>query len=231
MNILVVGGTGLIGGHAALYLRDQGHDVTLMARSATTVPGLRDLPFAHGNYAEDDFSDGRLEGYDGLVFAGGGDLRHVPRDGSMTPEDFYERYNIEGIPAFFEAAKHAGMARAVYIGSFYPQVVPGQVEKSAYVRSRKLADDAIRAMSDSHFVVSSLNAPFVLGSLEGLDVPHLRMLVSYAREEIEGAPIFAPEGGTNHISVKSLSEAVAGALRNGESGRAYLVGDENLTWK
>ena len=33
MKILVVGGTGLLGGHAALYLQALGHDVTLAARS------------------------------------------------------------------------------------------------------------------------------------------------------------------------------------------------------
>ena len=28
-----------------------------------------------------------------------------------------------------------------------------------------------------------------------------------------------------------LAQAVAGALERGESGKAYLVGDENLSWK
>jgi hypothetical protein len=32
------------------------------------------------------------------------------------------------------------------------------------------------------------------------------------------------------MSVQSLSEAVAGALMDGESGKAYLVGDENITF-
>ncbi len=45
MKVLVVGGTGLIGGHAALYLAGKGHDVTLMARSAPSVPALARLPF------------------------------------------------------------------------------------------------------------------------------------------------------------------------------------------
>lgn len=231
MKILVVGGTGLIGGHAALRMQEQGHEVTLMARSAPSVPGLAELPLIQGDYAVDDCSDGRLEGFDVLVFAAGGDIRHIPTDGSMTPEAFYTRYNTEGIPGFFKAAKAAGIPRAVYIGTYYPQVAPEQVEHSPYVRSRKLADDAIRGMSDEGFEVISLNAPFVLGQLEGLDVPHLVALIQYARGEIEGAPLFAPPGGTNHITVTSLSQAVVGALNNGRPGAAYLVGDENLTWK
>ncbi|WP_139280384.1 NAD-dependent epimerase/dehydratase family protein, partial [Rhodococcus tukisamuensis] len=32
MKILVLGGTGMIGAHAALHLRERGNDVTLAAR-------------------------------------------------------------------------------------------------------------------------------------------------------------------------------------------------------
>jgi hypothetical protein len=32
------------------------------------------------------------------------------------------------------------------------------------------------------------------------------------------------------MSTRSLSEAVAGALEHGESGKAYLLGDENLSF-
>lgn len=231
MKVLVVGGTGLIGGHAALYLKSKGHDVTLMARSKPQTPALAELPFIAGNYADDDCSDGRLKGFDWLVFAAGVDIRQLPQDGSMTQEAFYTRYNTEGIPRFFEAARDAGISRVAYVGTFYPQVAPEKIETSPYVRSRKLADDAIRAMSSPTFNVCSLNAPFVLGHLDGLDVPHISVLLQYAKGQLEGLPQVAPDGGTNHITVTSLSEAILGALEKGESGKAYLVGDENLTWK
>lgn len=231
MKVLVVGGTGLIGGHAALYLADKGHDVTLMARSAPSVPALAQLPFIPTHYVEDDVADGRLAGFDWLVFAAGVDIRQLPQDGSVTEEDFYTRYNTEGIPRFFAAAKAAGIRRVAYIGTFYPQVAPEKIETSPYVRSRALADEAIRAMSDDSFAVCSLNAPFVLGHLPGLEVEHLYYNYLYAKGFMEGVPMFAPEGGTNHITTPSLSEAVLGALEHGEAGHAYLVGDENLTWK
>ena len=44
-------------------------------------------------------------------------------------------------------------------------------------------------------------------------------------------PLVAPAGGVNHISSESMSEAIAGALAHGRGGHAYLVGDENLSWK
>src|SRR3546814_20779474 len=43
-------------------------------------------------------------------------------------------------------------------------------------------------------------------------------------------PVYAPAGGVNFISTRSLSEAIAAALLRGDSGKAYLVGDENWTF-
>ena len=231
MKVLIVGGTGLIGGHAALYLQRQGCEVSLMSRNASQVPGLAELPFIAGNYVEDDCSDGRLQGFDALVFAAAADIRYMPVDGSVAEDEFYTRYNSEGVPQFFEQARAAGIPRAVYIGSFYPQVAPAQIERNAYVKSRHLADEGVRALSSDEFCVCSLNAPYVLGHLPGLEIPHLGALVQYTQGLIPDQPLFAPPGGSNHITTISLSEAIHGALLRGESGVPYLVGDENYSWK
>jgi nucleoside-diphosphate-sugar epimerase len=231
MKVLVVGGTGLIGGEAALHLQQQGHEVTIMARKPSAVPGLAAMNFIQGDYANDDCSDGRLQGFDWLVFSAAADIRNLPLDGSITPEAFYQKYNDEAVPEFFRAARNAGVSRAVYIGTFYPQVAPERIGVCPYVTSRHNTDVSVRALSTEQFNVCSLNAPFVLGHIPGLVVPHIDALVNYARGEIPGMPVFAPRGGTNHITSRSLAQAVANALLRGESGKPYLVGDENLSWK
>ncbi len=231
MRILIVGGTGLIGGHVALELVAAGHDVTLMARKAPSTPSLSKMPFVMGDYVMDDFSDGRLDGFDALLFAAAVDIRYLPQDGSETPETFYKRCNSEGVPEFLEMAKRAGIPKVVYVGSFYPQVVPERISVCPYVESRHLADERARALAGPDFSVCSVNAPYVLGALPGLDIQHLGVMVAYARGQLAELPVFAPPGGTNHLSVKSLSQALISALDNGESGKAYLVGDENYSWK
>ena len=40
MKVLVIGGTGALGGHAALHLARQGHDVTITGRSSATLSSL-----------------------------------------------------------------------------------------------------------------------------------------------------------------------------------------------
>jgi nucleoside-diphosphate-sugar epimerase len=135
------------------------------------------------------------------------------------------------VPRFFEAARDAGIHRAVMIGTFYPQVAPQQIGVCPYVTSRHNTDVAVRALSSQAFNVCCLNAPFVLGHIRGLEVPYIDALAEYARGNIPDIPIFAPKGGTNHISARSLAQAALHALEKGESGKAYLVGDENLSWK
>lgn len=231
MKVLVVGGTGLIGGEIALHLHRSGHAVSIMSRKPSTVPVLAELPFVGTDYINDDVSDGRLRGFDWLVFAAAADIRNLPRDGSETPEAFYTRANTQAIPRFFAAARQAGIRRTVYIGTFYPQVASHRIGLCPYVTSRHNTDVAIRALSDESFNVCCLDSPFVLGQLDGLAVPHIDALVEYARGAIPGLPVFAPQGGTNHIGSHALAQAALNALERGESGKAYLVGDENLSWK
>jgi nucleoside-diphosphate-sugar epimerase len=229
MKVLVVGGTGLTGGHAALHLRQLGHDVTLMARTKPQAACLQSFAFIAANYIEDDIPVEPLRGFDWLLFAAGSDLRQLPE--GEGDESFFTRANVVAIPRFFDKARQAGIRRAVYIGSYYPQVAPETIETSPYVRSRHLSDEAVRGLNSDCFTVCSLNAPFILGHLEGLHVPHLDALVQYAAGRLEGLPVIAPAGGVNHISSQSMSEAIASAFERGEGGKAYLLGDENLSWK
>jgi dihydroflavonol-4-reductase len=228
-NILIVGGTGLTGAHAALHLRDLGHNVTLMSRSAPEAACLQDFEHLAADYVVDTLPLETLGRFDQLVFAAGADIRQLPPTADEAA--FYEKVNVQAIPHFFERARDAGISRAVYIGTFYPQVVPDKIAGSVYVRSRHLSDEAVRALSSASFKVCSLNAPFILGYVPGIAVPHLEVLVQYAAGRLEGMPVLAPAGGVNHIASRSMSEAIAGALQCGEGGRAYLVGDENLSWK
>lgn len=231
MKILVVGGSGLIGGDAAIYLASQGHDVTIMARHKPTAPALAALDFMACDYIHDDVNDGRLRGFDSLLFSAAADIRNVPVDGSVTAEAFYRQANDIAVPRFFQAARDAGLSCAVYIGTFYPQVAAHQIGVCPYVTSRHNTEQALLAMSSPAFRVCSLNAPFVLGHIPGLSVPHIDALIAYVKGQIPGAEFFAPRGGTNHISSRSIAEAVLTAFEKGQSGKAYLLGDENFSWK
>jgi dihydroflavonol-4-reductase len=230
MKVLMVGGGGFIGSHVSLFFHDLGHAVTIMSRSApTNASRLGELPFVRSDYVNEDCGDGRLEGYDCLVFCAGNDLGNYPGDGSVTQADYFEKANIEALPRFFEAAKRAGIARAVYMGSFYSFIAPQSIETIPYVRSRHLSDEAIRALSSPGFNVCSCALPWIVGYTPGLVNAHWQWLANGALGRAE-FPDFVPPGGGNFMTCRSVAQAMLGGLERGESGKAYLVGDVNMTW-
>lgn len=227
MKILVVGGTGLLGGHAALHLQSLGHEVTIAARKpALATTPMAGLPFLALDYVAGNVTREQLQGFDALVFAAGNDIRHVPADADAAAHWLHA--NGEALPRFFSLARDAGIRKAVLIGSFYPQLDIRLTDSDPYVRSRHLACVGARALAAPGFDVCSLNAPFMVGSVPGLPSPIFEAYTAYAKGQLGDIPVFGPTGGTNFMSVRSLSEAIAGALEHGESGKAYLLGDENL---
>ncbi|KAE8404892.1 hypothetical protein BDV37DRAFT_246519 [Aspergillus pseudonomiae] len=228
MRVLVIGGTGTIGGHAALHLQSLGHDVSIAGRRPPPeTTALVRLPYIQGDFVRDTFTTDQLTDFDAVVFAAGHDIRHTP-----PGENFDEHVlhvNGEAVPRFARLARDAGVKRFVYIGSFYPHIAEASIDSNAYVRSRKLATDGILGLAGEEFIACALEAPFVVGIVPGMSTPVFEAYIRYAKGEL-GIPFFGPRGGSNFMSTQSLSEAIAGALVHGEPGKAYLLGDENLSF-
>lgn len=229
MKILVIGGTGMIGGNAALHLRAQGHDVTIAARKAPhPESAVAGLPLLIGDYAKGEITEADLRGFEGIVFAAGQDIRHKPKDADT--DSFWRETQIEGVPNFAARAKAAGVKRFVQIGSYYHQVMPELAQKDPYVAARKAADEGARALADADFAAMTLNPPSIVGALAGQDLSRYARFVDWAKGNRPDIPDYGPAGGTNYMSVRSLCQAISSALRAGESGKAYLIGDENLSF-
>jgi dihydroflavonol-4-reductase len=230
MKILVVGGTGLIGGHAALRLKSLGHDVEIAARKPA-APGsaLTELHFHRIDYVNEPADRDLLARFDAVVFAAGNDVRHIPKDGDEHAH--WRRANSESVPRFLAAAKQAGIRHAILIGSFYPQAAPHLVARNSYIASRLAADEGARALADETYHVVALNAPFVVGDVPGLVVPVLQAMANWALGRIPQIERFAMAGGVNVISTDTLTDAIVAALARGQNGKAYLIGDQNLTFQ
>lgn len=230
MKILIVGGTGMIGGHAATFLREQGNEVTLSARKAAPAgTPMANMPVIFGDYSQGTFTEADLEPFDAVVFAAGQDIRHIPK--GVDEDAFWRAMQIEGVPNFAALAKRAGVKRFVQLGSYYHQVMPHLIAENAYVRARALADEGARAHATQEFAAMTLNPPSIVGAIPGIPAKRYETLTQWAKGERPDIPDYAPAGGTNYMSVRSLAEAIWGALQRGESGKAYLIGDANLTFR
>lgn len=228
MKILIVGGRGLIGVVAARHLASLGHEVTISSRRATTAAEGA-FPTIVGDYVERSFTIAQLAPFDAIVFSAGQDVRHA--EGQALDDAFWRAVQIEGVPAFARLAREAGVPRFVQIGSYYHVVMPELAGTDVYVRARQLADEGARALADRTFNISTLNPPSIVGAIRGPSLDRYRNLIAWARGERPQIPDFSPTGGTNYMSARALAQAIAGALERAAPGRAYLVGDENLTFQ
>ena len=112
MKVLIVGGTGALGGHCAIHLASKGHDVSIGGRKpAHAATPMAGMPFLQGDYINGDFTPERLKAFDWVVFAAGNDPRHVPRDADFG--EFLFRANHVGVPGFFAACREAGVKPAI----------------------------------------------------------------------------------------------------------------------
>lgn len=230
-RILVIGGTGMIGSTIAAALVARGDDVTIGSRRG---PDERDpeqiagLPRILGDYAEGGFTEAELSGFDAVVMSAGQDIRHVKAD--EENEAYWAKVQRNGVPALAARAKAAGVRRFVQIGSYYHQLMPELADRIPYVGARRDADVRARALADSEFAPITLNPPSIIGVATPRARSGFAKMAQWLRGEAGTEP-WAPEGGTNYMSVESLTQAVLGALDRGEGGRAYLIGDESLSYQ
>lgn len=230
-NILVIGGTGMIGSTIAATLAARGDEVTIGSRRGPnerdphTIEGATRLL---GDYSEGGFSEAELEGFDAIVMAAGQDIRHVkPEDEN---DEYWAKVQGDGVPALAARAKGAGVRKFIQIGSYYHQLMPELVETNPYVKARQEADDGARALSGDGFDAITLNPPSIVGVATPRARRGFQKMAAWLRGETDAEP-WAPAGGTNYMSVESLTQAVIGALERGEGGKAYLIGDESLSFQ
>ncbi|MFD1812058.1 NAD-dependent epimerase/dehydratase family protein [Rhodococcus gannanensis] len=231
MKILVIGGTGMIGAHTALLLREHGDDVTVAGRGPVPDESpVADFPLLEGDYTVPSFTREQLSGFDAVVFAAGQDPRHRTAADSDDAA-FWAATQSVGVPRFAELVKQSGVGRFVQVGSYYHQLRPDIATANPYVAARKSADEGARALADGSFSVCTLNPPSIIGVVPGASTRRYRRMVGWAAGNEPGIPDFAPVGGTNYMSARSLAQAIRGAVHGGESGKAYLIGDENLEYQ
>jgi dihydroflavonol-4-reductase len=228
MKILIVGGTGQVGGHAALRLSRRGHRVVIAGRRpAPATTELPKLDFLTLDYMAGDTPKSALSSFDAVIFAAGQDVRMMPPGSDEVAYMWHA--NAEAVPAFFETLRQAGVPVAINIGTFYPQVAPALTERDPYMRARKASDEAIRGLASESFRAFSINPPWVAGAVPGMGSILWDPYLAYAAG-LTDLPQWLPPGGCAFISGDSLDEAIEGGLARGEAGASYLVNGENMSF-
>ncbi len=234
MKVLITGGTGFVGSHAARAVRDAGHEVRFLARTPDKVAAVLGEDFVDGaevivgDMTSADAVAEALDGCDACIHAaavvsvssGGGDLSK----------------NTDGARVVLGQAVAAGCDPVIYtstVGIFVPPQDPVisassplAEPRSSYGRSKIGAEHYTRGLGDA-------GAPVVVfypGGVTGPDQPALDSNMEGIVESLRrGLPV-CRAGGVAVIDVRDLADALTAALEPGQGPRRYMAGGTFFDW-
>lgn len=235
MNVLVTGGTGLVGSHTCRALHAGGHTVRLLVRDpgkaerfygglCEAVPEL-----VQGDVTDPGAVAAAVSGCDGVVHAAAG----TPI-GIDSLEQLFA-VNVGGVQNVVDAALAAGLERIVCISSItaifdtdgrkVTADAPPRPSKMPYGQSKVEAEYYLRDLQ-------AQGAPIAIvypGGVIGPDDPGFSDTCRALQHRIEhGFRIFG-DGGTQQLDARDLAAFVCALLEEGDSGRFLLPG-VYMTW-
>ena len=234
MRVLLTGGTGFVGSHAARALQAAGHQVRLLVRTpgkVATVLGddvVDPSDVVAGDMTDPDAVARALEGCEACIHTaavvgvsgGSGDLTR----------------NTVGAQVVLGQAVAAGCDPVVHtstVGIFIPPhdpvitvTSPLADPRSAYGRSKLGAELYARGLADA-------GAPVVVlypGGVTGPDQPVLDSNLEGIVESIaRGLPV-CRDGGVTVIDVRDLADVFVALLEPGRGPRRYMAGGRFFDW-
>ena len=236
MNVLIFGGTGLLGSAAAQIFIDRGHKV-----KTVTLPPLpkgapipEEMEITFGNFLEltDEQLEEAMTGVDAFVYAAGVDERvEFPQ----PVYEAYKKYNIDPVDRYLKFAKKCGVKRCVVLGSYFAWLAKERPDmnlgaKHPYIRSRLDQEETAFKYADSEMGVAVLELPYIFGTQPGRKPVWVILIEQLQRFKSMPFTMY-PAGGTAMLTVRQVGEAIVGAAETVKGARSYGISCYNLTWR
>lgn len=220
MHVLIIGGSGFIGGYLLDELQEYDHDIRVMSRHPGQLSeGNGGIEACYGNITEAETLREAVQGVD-LVF------HNAAMAADYGPAERFHTVNVIGTKNVLDACRSAGVSRLVYTSSAgiygFPDSQAPITEESekrpmnAYQRSKWQGERLVLRQDDMEAV--AVRPPLVLGA----GSPAVAMLLS--RLEERQLPFFG--SGENLISLvhpRDVASCLRLAASRGGDGQAYNV--------
>ncbi|HLH68181.1 MAG TPA: NAD-dependent epimerase/dehydratase family protein [Candidatus Dormibacteraeota bacterium] len=239
-RVFLTGATGFVGGHVARALLEAGYQVRALVRRSAGLP-----PVAAANLRGCEVVEGDLERPGQLVepLRGCRSLIHVAARYSFTPGDraAMRRVNVLGTAGLLEAARLAGVERAVVTSSSAAvgearagrpateEDWPVDGDASAYHASKVEQE---RVALSAQLPVCTVLPTAPIGPGDWKPTPTGRLVLDFVRGRMRLRPPRGPGsrvGGMNLVPVEDVARGHVLALERGRPGERYLLGGVNLT--
>jgi len=231
--VLVTGATGFVGAAVARAVRGAGFRLRVTARAGSDIRNLAGLgaETVHLDLSEPASFAPALSGCRYLF--------HVAADYRLWVPDVaaMRHVNIEGTVALLRAAAAAGVERSVYTSSVAalgltadgsPATEATPVKPAhhlgAYKKSKYDAELAVRALARAGQNIVIVNPSTPVGPGDVKPTPTGQMILDAARGKM---PAYV-DTGLNIVHVDDVAQGHLLALEKGASGKAYILGSENM---
>lgn len=216
--IAVTGGTGFIGSHLVHTLLTRGESVRVLARPRKVPLATSGAEIVWGDVGDAAALEALMTGAD-LVFH----LAACARDWSTDPSEFAE-VNVEGTRRVLAAARAAGVRRVVHVST---ELVDGEITQ--YQRTKRGGEQLVQEYlaAGGEAVIVRPTRVYGPGPLTRANSV-TRVIAAYRRGTFR---VRLADGGAraNYVYVHDVVDGLLRAAERGARGRAYLLGDENLT--
>ena len=238
VKVLVLGATGLIGGHIAKKAHQAGWEVHGFRRDPQSEGLLASLPIQ--------WHTGTLEDYTSLLQAMTGmdytfhAAASYPKNSKPSRVKDNIHAGINQMNNVIQATRQAQVSRLIYTSSISTIGLPpageqrladerdlyqaGTLPDNGYYETKKAMEEVARGASREGTEVVILNPSLVLGPGDR----HLStgdLVVAIAR----GLAVAVPGGEVNIIDVRDAAQAHIKAATNGRSGERYILGGDNYS--
>ncbi len=234
MKIMIVGGTGFLGYHAALEALARGHQIDALAIDDVELgewyPSEIQVEFGDVFVLSEQDLFKRFTGYDAMIYSVGPDDRITP---PAPAYDFFSTRLVHAVEKVATAARKAGVKKMVLLNSYFAyfdRIWPEKqlAKRHPYIRCRVEQAQKVIAAGKEAMAVVVLELPYIFGAMPNRTPLWKDVLLD---RFASGKVICFPKGGTNMIAVEHVAEAIIGAVEYGEHGKRYAVGDENRSFR
>lgn len=220
MKILILGGSGFVGGHLARRLSQDGHQLTIVTRYApgcrglTVVPGVTIRQFDPYNGEE---LARQLDGHDAAI-----NLVGILNERIAGGGKGFRRAHVELVETLIDACIRAGVGRLIHMSALNA----GQGE-SHYLKTRGEAENMVEEVFRQGKIQTTLMRP---STIFGPDDSFLNRFASLLKFS-PVLPLARPQARFAPVYVGDVAEAFAKVLERRESfGKTHeLCGAEQWT--
>ncbi len=237
MRAFLTGGSGFIGAHVARALREEGWEVQALVRPTSRTENLKKLQcnLITGDLREMQSLKEGMAGCD-LVMHVAADYRLWSRN----PDELYKS-NVDGTRNIFQAALDLKIPKVIYTSSVGTLGIPGNGAPGDeetpvtledmighYKRSKFLAErEAELYFKDYNLPVVIVNPSTPVGEEDAKPTPTGKIIVDFLNNRM---PAYV-QTGLNLVDVRDVAMGHLLAARNGEPGRKYILGSQNITFR